>query len=207
MTDWEQKWEAMVANKTYGKMIFTSSPDRGLENLLYCLPWVKEAVPELHLDIFYGFHNWESMARARGDQAGLDKIGRLKEAIDACSDWATLHGRLDQYELAEHWKQTYVWGYLDTFLETYCLSAKEAQCAAIPSVTSNEGALRYTVGEFGIRVIEHPYSKEGRIKFVEEVTRLFVDKDYWIGWSKKTFEGSKAISWNDRYKDYWAKWL
>jgi len=203
---WEN-WEEMTANKVYGKMIFTSSPDRGLENLLYCLPWVKEQVPELRLEIFYGFHNWHEMAKNRGDVAGLEKIERLKEAIEAAGEWATLHDRLDQEELAKHWKECYVWGYLDTFTETYCLSAKEAQCAAVPSVTSNVAALQHTVGEYGTLITDHPYSKEGRTRFVEEVIRLHQDKDYWVERSKKAFEGSKGISWDDRYKDYWKKWV
>lgn len=200
-------WEEMISHKKFGKMIFTSSPDRGLENLLYCLPWVKEQIPELKLEIFYGFHNWQEMAKARGDQAGLDRIGAMKESIEKAKDWATLHGRLDQTELAQHWKESYVWGYLDTFLETYCLSAKEAQCAAVPSVTSNVGALKYTVGEYGTLVAHHPYSKEGRVQFVDEVIKLHKDKDYWIAQSKKAFEGSKGISWDDRYADYWKAWV
>ena len=40
-------------------MIYSSSPDRGLELLLSLFPKVKEQVPEAKLDIFYGFENFQ----------------------------------------------------------------------------------------------------------------------------------------------------
>lgn len=88
-----------------------------------------------------------------------------------------------------------------------CITAKEAQLSATPMLTSNVGALQTTVGEYGIRIEGHPYSRESRQQFIDEAVKLFKDKDYWLQWSKKSFEGSKGISWNDRWDNYWSKWL
>jgi glycosyltransferase involved in cell wall biosynthesis len=203
----DRNWEEITASKEYGNMIFVSSPDRGLENILYCLTFAKERIPELKLHIFYGTHNWLSMAKSRNDQAQLQRIERLHEIIEKNKDWAIYHDRVNQQDLAKEWLKSYAWGYLDSFQETFCLSAKEAQCSATPSVTSNVGALESTVGEYGKQITHHPYSREGRVEFVEEIIKLHKDKDYWIQRSKQAFEGSQGISWGDRYNDYWRKWI
>ena len=203
----ERTWEEAIAEKEYANMIFVSSPDRGLENILYCLAFVKEHIPELKLQIFYGTHNWLSMAKKRNDQNQIERIERLMETIEKNKDWAIYRDRVNQHDLAKEWSKAYVWGYFDTFEETFCLSAKEAQCSATPTVSSDIGALQTTVGPYGKRITHHPYSREGRVEFVEEVIKLHKDKDYWIERSKQAFEGSKNISWKDTYNDYWRKWI
>ena len=200
-------WEKLVSKKVPGRLIFTSSPDRGLSNLLYCLPYAKEYIPELELHVTYGFHNWEKFAHQRSDKSGLEKIAALKAEIEKHKDWVIFHDRLPQPKLAELWHSTYVWCYLDTFWETYCLSAKEAQCTATPIVTSNVAALETTVGDYGIRIKHHPYSKDGRQQLVDEVVKLHQDRDYWIEWSKRALAGSDGVSWDDRWNNYWSRWL
>jgi len=194
-------------NKVPGKLLWTSSPDRGLDNLLYMLPWIKEKIPELHLDVTYGFHNWESMCRNRNDTAGLKSIEQLKKAIDDAKDYVTLHGRVAQPKLAEMWSKTYLWMYPTLFTETSCLSAKEAQISGTPILSSNVAALETTVGDYGHRVQHHPYSKEGREEFVSKAIEILSNKTVWTEMSAKSREGAQGISWKARYEDYWKKWV
>jgi GT2 family glycosyltransferase len=196
-----------IDEKVFGKMVYSSSPDRGLDNLLYLMPYIKDHVPDLHIDIYYGFFNWESAVKHRNNPWEVEKMEQLKELIEKSKDFATLKGRISQTELAKEWHKAYLWGYLTDFKETFCITAKEAQLSATPMLTSNEGALQTTVGEYGIRVEGHPYSRESRQKFVDEAVKLFKDKDYWLKWSMKSFEGSKGIGWQDRWNDYWGKWV
>ena len=108
--------------KKFGRFIFTSSPDRWLDNVLYLMPFIKDKVPEAHLDIFYGFHNYESAVRSRGKPNEIEAMERLKAMIaDAEKQgFATNHGRIPQPELAKKWAEAYLWMYASNFTETYC---------------------------------------------------------------------------------------
>lgn len=196
-----------VDEKVFGKLIYSSSPDRGLDNLLYLMPFVKDKVPDLHLDIYYGFHNYDSAVRKRNNPAEIDKLEKLKELIDKNKEFAHMHGRISQAELAKKWHQTYLWWYATGFSETFCLTAKEAQLSATPILCSSEAALQTTVGEHGIQVGGWAYSYDSRVKFVDEAVKLLQNKDYWLQWSKKSYAGSHGISWDNRWEQYWKHWL
>jgi len=88
-----------------------------------------------------------------------------------------------------------------------CITAKEAQLSATPIVCSNIAALQTTVGEYGHIIHQHPYSYEGRLECIEQIVKLHKDKDYWLEMSQRSLRGAKNISWDDRWKDYWSKWL
>jgi len=194
------------SKKVPGKMIWTSSPDRGLDNLLYCLPWIQERVAEAHLDVYYGWHNYKESVKSRNDVHGMRQIENLQKAIDDAHG-VSMHGRIDQHDLAKKWAECSLWGYPTTFTETYCLSAKEAQCSGTPIVCSDVAALSTTVGDYGHLIHHQPYSKEGRVEFVEKCVELLSDREKWVAASARSLEGSKGISWDDRYADYWRAWV
>jgi len=103
--------------KVFGKMIWTSSPDRGLDNLLYCLPWIQQECPEAHLDVYYGWHNYKESVKSRNYVNGMRQIEALQKAIDDAHG-VSMHGRIDQVDLAKKWAECYLWGYPTTFTET-----------------------------------------------------------------------------------------
>jgi GT2 family glycosyltransferase/intein/homing endonuclease len=109
-----------IDEKVFGKMVYSSSPDRGLDNLLYLMPYIKDHVPDLHIDIYYGFFNWESAVKHRNNPWEVEKMEQLKELIEKSKDFATLKGRISQTELAKEWHKAYLWGYLTDFKETFC---------------------------------------------------------------------------------------
>jgi len=132
------------------RMIFASSPDRGLANLLDIYPRVLEQVPDAELDIYYGFDGFlragqastEDMRAADGvfeTQPALfsnPAIARLYNMVHACSKrWPGLHyhGRVGQRELYEAWLSSALWVHPSNFTETSCETCMAAQaCGAIP---------------------------------------------------------------------------
>jgi len=192
--------------KKFGKLIWTSSFDRGLENLLYLLPWIIEKVPEVHLEIAYGVFNWKSAAIQSKNHEMMKKIDTLCHLIET-TDYVHNLGRLNQLKLARLWQQAYLWIYPTTFTETYCLSAKEAQASGTPILCSNVGALQTTVGNYGLRVPLHPYSKAGRRLFINMAIKILKNRQLWHELSEKAHKGAKNISWEDRWRDYWKKWV
>ncbi len=187
--------------KVKGKLHYSSSPDRGLDNILYLLPWIQEKVDyKIHIDVYYGFNNLE--------QANPTLAKRLHELIKVSGeDSVHFKGRVSQIELAQAWKKAYVWFYPTAFWETYCITAKEAQLSSTPIVCSNEGALQTTVGNAGIRVDGHPYSRESRVRYVNEMVKILTDEEYWMHWSLQSLKGSENCSWRHVYNEYWGKLL
>lgn len=114
---WYQEKPVKVGNR----LIYASSPDRGLERLLQIFPKIREQVPDAELHIYYGFHNWKKMAQSSNNKADLDKIAFFEDAIAAQKDkGVTYHGRIPEPELAKEFAKAKVWAYPTAFTETYC---------------------------------------------------------------------------------------
>lgn len=189
----------------WGRLHYSSSPDRGLDNVLYLLPWIREKCPEVKLHIFYSFFNWEAAARSRNNSQELKQIEELQKAIERAGDSVVNHGRLGQKELFGEWWKAWVWLYKTGFQETSCLTAQEALITGTPPITSNVAALQTTVGPFGLRIEEHPYSKEAREKALAEVVRLYHNREAWVQSCIRALEGgyTRRVSWQQRFEDYW----
>lgn len=109
------KFEYLISQKVEGKLHYSSSPDRALQNLLYLLPFIQDKVPnmKLHIDVYYGMEN---LAISNPELANSLKA-LIKTAGD---DVVNFKGRVGQKELAESWKKAYLWLYPTWFSETYC---------------------------------------------------------------------------------------
>lgn len=157
-------YPSTTKNKIYGKMHYSSSPDRGLDNLMYCLPFIKDHVPELHLDVYYGFHNWESAVKSRNNPHEMAKLEALQKQIEECKDFVNFKGRVNQKELAQAWSKAYIWGYPTRFTETYCClpETKMGTMEGEKPILKFEGGDEITNGENGsssvIKTWERIYS-------------------------------------------------
>lgn len=158
------------------RLVFSSSPNRGLPMLLASMGEIRKTVPDAHVDIFYGFDTWETMMKAQGNQPELDEIAKYKQMIgDAVTAGiATFHGRRPQPELAAAFMRSKVWGYPTEFQETSCISAMEAQAAGCVPVTTRYAALGETV-KCGVLLDPGP---DYQSHFIAEVVRMLSDEAY-----------------------------
>lgn len=120
------------------KVMFTSSPDRGLHALARIFKKAREFEPRLQLHVFYGFDNIDKVI-ARNDRVS-EYAAKMKEIVLKSLDQpnVTWHGRVPQRELAAHWFTTGIWCYPCIFHETSCITTMEAQAmGAIPLITPN----------------------------------------------------------------------
>lgn len=156
------------------RMVFSSSPNRGLLPLLHNFQEIRRRVPDAELDIFYGFDTWETMARARGAQAELEEIARYRTAIDQAvrAGGVHWHGKRPQTDLAAAFAEAKVWGYLTGFPETSCISAMEAMAAGAVPVCSRFAALGETV-KHGILIDS---DENAARRFVDECVRMMTDE-------------------------------
>jgi intein/homing endonuclease len=92
------------------KIIYSSSPDRGLEVLLDIYPRLKERIPQVELHVYYGFDFF-----SKEKQAWVDSILQKMKNLGV-----VYHGKLNQIELAEAFKTSRVLTYFSWFEETFC---------------------------------------------------------------------------------------
>ncbi len=146
------------------KMIFTSSPDRGLKYVIQSFLRAREFVPQLELHAFYGFNNLSKLPWAKS------KIEELEILLK--SPGVHWHGRVSQKELYQHWLTSGFWMYQTNFWETSCITCMEAQgCGAIPIFNPV-----YALGEnvhYGVPIYGDAYEDPlTRARFVGEVIRM-----------------------------------
>jgi 2-polyprenyl-3-methyl-5-hydroxy-6-metoxy-1,4-benzoquinol methylase/glycosyltransferase involved in cell wall biosynthesis len=153
------------------KLIFSSSPNRGLDALLDVLPEIRALVPGTELHVYYGFFNWEKFAKMRGDPMELQDIERYRQRIKS-AEGVVWHDRVNQKELAGAFMSSKVWAYPTMFPETSCISAMEAQCAGCVPVTTRIAALAETV-KVGT-LLDPPTGPAYMNQFVREVCDLLI---------------------------------
>lgn len=171
------------------KLIYSSSPDRGLEVLLDMFPKVKAKIPEVTLDIFYGFENFQ-------DQ---EYVKKMKAKI-AATEGVTYHGRVGQDVLAQKFLESSIWAYPTWFEETFCITALEAIAAGTVPVTSHFWGLIDTLKDAGIMLPmpkgrDTVYTKEYQDAWIETTVKLLQDKDYFQKIQDKGYERVKRFTW------------
>lgn len=137
-------------NKVPGRMIYSSSPDRGLETLLDMMPEILERVPDAELHVFYGFENWLKSAQEARNGELVARIEKLRARLQ--EPGVVYRGRVGQKALAREFLKAELWAYPTWFTETFCISALEAMASGTPIVTTDVAALQTTVGDAGIQV-------------------------------------------------------
>lgn len=113
------------------RLIYSSTPDRGLEHLLKSFARAREQVEDLELHCFYGWEGFD--ARIARDVTG--ECARQKAAIveGLKQPGVTWHGRVGQTELWREFLKSGIWCYQTEFFETACITAMEAQAlGAVP---------------------------------------------------------------------------
>ena len=114
------------------KMIFTSSPDRGLLPLLKIFRRARWWVKDLELHCFYGFDNIEKIIEQYGS-ACPQRVLRDEIMKEMDQPGVVWHGRATQPELYREFYSSGIWCTPSNFTETNMISCQEAQAlGAIP---------------------------------------------------------------------------
>lgn len=153
------------------RVLYTSSPDRGLDLLLEMWPQIREQVPDAELAYCYS-EVYDRIAEKDATVAAhRDRIRELAAATEGTSAL----GSLPQQELARLMCTSLVWAHPSfatphnqPFHETSCIGAMEAQAAGCVVVASDWGALSETV-EIGRLINSGPLSDRWRAAFVREI--------------------------------------
>lgn len=123
------------------KVVFSSSPDRGLVQSIDIVKRAREISGlDVKLHCFYGTANMRKMGHVAWAEAIEKKIEDNKEFV-------IFHGFVPKKELTMHFFNAAVWIYPADFIETSCITAMEAMCASAYPIVRDMGALKYTMAE------------------------------------------------------------
>lgn len=153
------------------RLLYTSSPDRGLDILLELWPRVLEQVPDA--EFAYCYSEVYDRIAEKDPIVGAFR-DRIRELEAATANTNAL-GALPQQELARLMRASLVWAHPSyasahdqPFHETSCIGAMEAQAAGCLVVASDWGALSETV-KIGRLVNSGPLSDRWKDAIVREI--------------------------------------
>jgi tetratricopeptide (TPR) repeat protein/predicted O-methyltransferase YrrM len=155
-------------NRDPKRLVYTSTPFRGLDVLLALFPRIKARVPEATLDVYSSMAVYQVDKKTDQTQYG-DLYGQ------AAQPGVTLKGSVLQDELSQALKQAAIMVYPNHFAETSCIAAMEAMAAGMPVVTTQLGALPETVAAGGILIDGDAHSRAYQDLFVDQVCALLND--------------------------------
>jgi glycosyltransferase involved in cell wall biosynthesis len=181
--------------RTRKRLIYSSAPVRGLGLLPRLYERVRARHPDAELHVFAGFETYKD--GPGGDleswHADWRALASVLEALPGC----TVHGNVLQEQLAREFMKSSVLAYPNTFNETFCVTAAEAQAAGCAIVTSGRAALSETVGEAGVLIAGLPGSRRYEEDFVDAIDRLLADDDFFGRLSSKGIARASAhFDWN-----------
>jgi glycosyltransferase involved in cell wall biosynthesis len=163
--------------KVQGQIFYSSSPDRGLDTLLYLGEFLKDRVPNFKIKVAYGFNNWEKAVLFRNNPKEIEEMKRLKEGLNR--PFVDFLGRIDQNQLAKVQMESVAWLYPTRFHETNCclpgtLVSTDDGLKPIEDICESEMVRTHTAGRF--RPVTKTMSSEVEGKEVVSVTTKYLNK-------------------------------
>ena len=159
------------------RVVYTSSPDRGLDLLLELWPQIRRRVKGAVLEYAYAPVYFQIAESDPTVAAHAQKIAELSR-----QPGVKALGSLSQPDVAKLLRSSLVWAcpsyctpHEMPFMETSCIGAVEAQAAGCAVVASNWGALPETV-RVGALIDAEPLSETWRECFVEAIVRGLTDE-------------------------------
>jgi glycosyltransferase involved in cell wall biosynthesis len=184
------------------KIFYSSSPDRGLHELLQMFPKIREKVPTLELVVAYGFANWEKAIQSRNSINELKYMNSIKVLLN--QPGIKFVDRLSKAALAKEQMECKAWLYPTAFWETFCISSVEAGLSKCAILSSKLAGLITTVGDAGILLEGDNKSEEYQKKFIDESVRLLTDEEYRLLWANKAYNKMLQYRW-DKIALEWQK--
>jgi len=182
------------------KVIYSSNPDRGLYILIDMWERLTKAIPEIKLDIYYGWEGLKTWSNTAEWQSSVkDQQSNFMDKIKSFTN-IDFKGRLTKKQLADEMLSASLCLYPNNFWETFALTAIEAQAAGVPMITTDKGALATTLNlDCNVLIRLDPYSKEYQDVFIKETTDLLTDsprRELWSGRCRE-YAMSGPFDWTD----------
>lgn len=173
--DHKVKWEGK-------NIIYTSRPERGLENALDIMEGVEDKSITLHI---CGYDNTTTQMAPFYN----DLWRRCREASNV-----ELHGPLTKQQLADLFDSCFLHLYpvieSSKFEEVSCIAVMEAQATGTPVLACRNGALPETLKNRGVEFVD--YKEDGNVdidKFIESINLYCESYNHWSKFYELTVNG------------------
>ena len=180
------------------RLVYTSTPQRGLDILVSVFQYLAEKYDDIHLDVFSSFkiYGWEDADK---------QYEPLYEQIRNHPQM-TYHGFVPNEQLKHHLNSCDIFAYPSIWMETSCRAMLEAMSAQLVCVHPNYGALAETSGALNVMYqgtldkVEHANifasHLEAAIQFVRDknhkemvqFNKVYVDSRYSLDRIKRQWE-------------------
>lgn len=187
--------------KVKNNLVWSSSYDRGLDNLLNMWPDIKKEVPDATFDVYYGFQLYDSTPWGRTPKGQAWKH-EMEELLK--HDGVIDHGRVGSDEVAKAYLKADIWAYPTEFPEISCITAMKAQAAGAIPVCTDYAALKETV-KGGIIIPGSINNPDVQSQFKRELIALMKDdkrkKELRAGLNVDEFSwDAVANMWSEEFK-------
>lgn len=126
-----EKIEKEKVERNPYRVMYASSPDRGLKSALQIIKKAREYEPRIEFHAFYGFNNLNKLIKGQPNSRMAKDKDEIIELLK--QENVFFHGRINQKQLMREWFKSSVYLYITNFFETSHISGMEAQaCGAIP---------------------------------------------------------------------------
>lgn len=195
-----ERFEGPKVKKNPNKIVFPSSPDRGLDRAMLVLDEVRKEFPEIDLHVFYGIEHLPQWGHA----ALHDKLTKMF----AERPWVKYHGKTEQTVLTEHFKEAALWLHPCDFIETSCITAMEMIASGVYPVTRRLGGLKDTLKEaedLGLAtLLDCDCVTPGEFLAYTQATLQALRGNHWERPGFKEFD-PKSISWESVARSWLAE--
>jgi glycosyltransferase involved in cell wall biosynthesis len=171
---WKPHFSDNFQKPVGNRLVYCSTPFRGLEQLLDIFPLIRKQVPDAELHVYSDMKIYQY----NKDQDD-NRCGHIYEKLKQGIDGVVNHGSVGQKRLARELEKCKILAYSNTFPETSCIAAMEAQASGCVAVTTRLGALPETVGPHGIFVDGLPGKDDFDERFAKECVTLLSDQERW----------------------------
>lgn len=170
MSDWPRQ-------KVKHRFIYSSDANRGLYDIIINFPALQKLFPGFTLHIYCDLDNTDLECFPEDYKKNAsEQLRIIKNAIKNTEKGIVHVGRVSKEELYKGFEEAEYWFYPTLFLETFCITALEAQYFKCKIIASNIGALSETV-KSGI-LYDHRLSKNQVFEAVLKTKDWKFEKGY-----------------------------
>jgi glycosyltransferase involved in cell wall biosynthesis len=185
-------------NRQRRRLIYSSTPYRGLVHLPRLFRRIREQVPDAELAVFSGYDVYADRPGAvpHGYSALVAELKNIRTELESIGG-VLYSDSINQRDLAREFLSSSILAYPNTFAETGCITAMEAMRAGCVPVTTRLGALPETISDGGVLIDGLPGTPEYDDLFVSQSVKLLTDDEAWRRLSTRAVHCAKSYTWHD----------